>query len=178
MAEITFSIDTKDLYEEGFESVVVNQITQQLSANFKCKAKEMLNAKVNKMIEAAVNYAVENKLKSLMDEPVVISDRWGKKKFLGTAEDYIKQEIDSKLLKPVDNAGKELHGCTSTSQTWIEWSIAKTFDLQVKRVISEVESRSKKHFSIVAKEALEKGIDEAASKAVSDTIAALLKKKK
>lgn len=133
MAKLKFEIDTdeifqdyseefgltgasfEDLFKTGLETQIKNQVAEKVS---KAQIEE-----VTDRIRDSVYEAVENKLEALISEEVAISDRWGKPTFVGSVEDYIKKQIDEKMLAPVDSSGKTVHGCSSSSKTWVEWRV-------------------------------------------------------
>ena len=99
MGTLRFEIDTEDLIhdiQEGasFEELIISSVRQQLQNEVTQKAKEEVTLQINDKTIDIVKDAIDSKIAVLMDEPIVLSDRWGKKIFLGSVEDYIKYQID------------------------------------------------------------------------------------
>ena len=161
MAKIKFEIDTDDIFEErdydgdiidgnSFEDLVRSAIGKDLKEKFQKKFSGEAFDRVSKNIFLECAYQVDKKLRALVNEDIVIQDRWGKPKFLGTVEDYIKKTIDEKLLRPVNSNGKTLEGCSlgSDNETWIEWSvkdsIERRVDVTIKSYVNDAEYYAKK----------------------------------
>jgi hypothetical protein len=168
--KVTVDIDLNEIAEEGFEGAVADAIVRRLTTQFAAKAEAFVTNKIDKLITSSVEVAVDKKLHNLLDEPVVISDRWGSKKFLGSVEDYIKQEIDDKLLKPVDSRGQKVSGCTSDTTTWIEWTVNKLTKDAMDALVEKTRNDSLKHFNVIATTEMRRVTDEAATQALSNVI--------
>lgn len=171
MSTIKFEIDSADIYEDGLESAIIEKIVYQLSSDFGKKAEAFVGGKIDKLIEASVEHSVERKLLGLMDEPIVLSDRWGKKVFLGSVEDYIKKQIDDKILQPVDNSGKAISGCTTSGQkTWIEWKTEEIINSSIKLCLDSVKASAARSLDSIAKQSIKAVTDDVAKEAISKAI--------
>lgn len=166
----TIEIDMDEIKEEGFEGAVTDALVRKLTATFGEKAESFVNDKIDKMIVDSVDAAIDKKLTGLLEEPVVISNRWGKKEFLGNVEDYIKKEIDDKLLKPVDSEGKKLNGCSSDNQTWLEWAVNKAIKEAMEKVLDSTKRESMSVFLNIAQAEMAKITDDATKAAISKVI--------
>jgi hypothetical protein len=144
MAILKFEIDTDDMFQdydpefgpsgESFEQLFRDGLSVQIQDKVTADISKVKIDEISEKIKESVVDAVENKLMNLINEDVVISDRWGKSEFIGSVEDYIKKQIDEKMLSPVDSYGKKLEGCTSTTKSWIEWKIEQSIDSSLERI--------------------------------------------
>ena len=135
--ELTFKVDTDDLYdrEMSFEGLVSEQLQREIIA--KCK-KNLASDEFKKFVELAADKLtseIKLRLENFLSEDIALNDSWGKATFVGSIEDLIKQRFDDLLLHPVSSDGKRLQGCTSSSMTWIQWSIDKRLQDDVKKIL-------------------------------------------
>jgi hypothetical protein len=176
--ELTFKLDTDDLYdrEMSFEGLVSEQLQKVIIA--KCK-KNLASDKFKEFTNLAsdkLTIEIKLRLENFLSEDVALNDSWGKPTFVGSLEDLIKKRFDDLLLHPVDSAGKRLQGCTSSSLTWLEWSIDKRLKDDVKQILDrEKRTTVAKIETSIAKELAKLQGDSIKTK-VAETFAAILKK--
>jgi len=172
--KVTVELDFYDVQENGFETAIENAIIYKLTSDFEKRAEAFISDKINIMLQSAVEVTIENKMRNLLNEDVVITDKWGKKIFVGSPEDYIKKQMDEKLLSPVDNSGKKLSGCTSSGQTWLEWNIEKAIESTIKTLTSETRSSALKEYTKLCNDILEEikmsSTHDALSKVMKDIV--------
>ncbi len=150
MAKLTFELDTDEIYKEynyagdevdgnSFESLIKHAIGKEVKLEMQSKFSGDAFDRTSKNIALECVHQVDKKLRSLINEDIVMQDRWGKAEFIGSVEDYIKKTIDEKLLHPVDTNGHKIKGCSSNAdvQTWIEWSVENAIENIVKKVIHQ-----------------------------------------
>jgi len=176
--KLTIDINTDQIYEEGFDSALMDAIVKKLSDRISNNAESLITEKTSTLMVAAIDRAVDNKLKNLMDEPIIMTDRYGAKKFLGSVEDYIKMEIDNRLLRPVHSNGKTLTGSCSNSdaKNWLEWSFEKTSKEELERVAMSFKREISDKISRVTKEETEKIISQQTRNAISTALSGILAK--
>ena len=177
MTTLKMEIDLSELYDDemGIEEVLAATVSRAMVASFKSRALELVTEKTDKMIQAAIEYAIEKKLSTLMEEPVAITDKWGKKVFVGSAEDYLKKEIDDRILKPVGNDGKPTSNCTvGAERTWITWSVDQILTKEIDKIKLDVGRKAENYLAWVAKQELEKITLEATRKSISSAISKTL----
>lgn len=128
MPKLTFTMDTDLIdYENGmsfedmFTDTIRAAVLEDVVANV---SREHINRITTQLCQSAEKL-VECKLKSLLNEELVLNDKWGKPLFIGSIEDYIKKTIDDKTLGQVDPRGNKITGCTTTDHTWIQWLVEK-----------------------------------------------------
>lgn len=168
MALLNITIDTEDLgidregyghsFEDVFHDSLQDQITKRVVGN-------ITSAEVNQysiLVQGHVEKGVTDLLKNLLNEDVAITDGYGRKKFIGSVEDYLKKEIDDKYLHPVDGNGKRLVGCTSSSSTWIQWYLKKQaklhMDYELKKAVNKIESSISKQIEFITGEFIDEKI--------------------
>jgi len=158
MTILNVQIDTEELSLNNwdFNTSLKDGITEELK-------KEIINSVSRESIKTITDLAaievktgVEHKLATLLNEDVAFTDKWGKKTFVGSVEDYIKKTIDEKMLHPVDSHGKELSGCTASDQTWIKWKI----EYCIKVAIGKLERTVQETAHSFMKEALTKELEQ------------------
>jgi len=176
--KLTIDINTEQIYEDGFEAALMDAIVKKLADRISNKADSLITEKTSALMVAAIDRAVDNKLKNLLDEPIVMTDRYGAKKFLGSVEDYIKMEIDNRLLRPVDSHGKTLTGSCSNSdaKNWIEWSFEKTAKEEYDRATTSFKMDVSDKISRIVKGETEKIISQQTSNAISTALSRILAK--
>jgi len=174
--KITLNIDYEQLCDEGLESAIASSLVKKLGQEFREKADGLISEKTGALMVAAVNHAVEVKLSALMNEPVVMTDRYGAKKFLGSVEDYIKQEIDNRLLRPVDSNGKTLTGSCSNSdaKVWLEWSVDQALSRMVDHYMKKFEQTAREKLERIVNQKTEEIISEKTKSAVSKAISGII----
>lgn len=145
--KLSISIDTEDInMDEGwdFESIIRRELSTEITKDVISKVSKDAIETTTAEIVSSINSNVEKKLSSLINEDVAISDGWGKPMFVGSVEDYIKKQIDEKLMAPVDSYGKVVKGCSSSDQTWITWFVKYQLDgaiAKLKDVVSQQANR-------------------------------------
>lgn len=159
MAILKIEVNTDDIYggdpEDGygaisFEALVKEAINDKVKQDIQKQFAGEAFKQVSKNISLECIYQIEKKLHNLINEDIVMQDRWGKPEFIGSVEDYIKQQIDKKLLKPVNSNGQELTGCSinANNETWIEYTVKKTINEKMKYTLSKVENEVEKYCKI------------------------------
>ena len=147
MAKLQSEIDTDEIwqgdYDEpgtSFEELVRHAVGKEVRVEMQSKFAGEAFETTSKNIALECIYQVNRKLRDLVNEDIVMQDRWGEPKFIGSVEDYIKKQIDEKLLKPVNSEGKPLDGCQlgHNKETWIEWTVNKWIDKELKNVKAHV----------------------------------------
>lgn len=127
--ELKFTIDTDDLYDRedtSFEYLLTDALQKEIVKNAKTQVTSEKFAEFAQLASDTIVAGIKLKLENFLSEEIALTEGWGKPTFVGSIEDLIKQRFDDILLRPVDNNGKTLQGCTSSGQTWIEWSIEKS----------------------------------------------------
>lgn len=128
--KLTFTVDTEDMYgEEGlkhsFEELIAKGLKNEIIKDAKGKLAGEKFAEFSRLTSDAIVSDIKLRMMNFLSEEIVLTERYGEKTFVGSIEDLIKKRFDEILLKPVDNNGKALQGCTSSGKTWIEWAIEK-----------------------------------------------------
>ena len=157
-------------FEQAIKDEFTEQVKKALIEDFKpdwVKARE-------KNIALEVVHQVEQKLRLLTNEDIVMKDRWGKVEFIGSVEDYIKKQLDDRIYRPVDSNGEVVTGCVTErgTQTWFEWVIKRKLDAIEKTIIDKLERKSRYDIDNMIDKAVEKFRSEKLNKMISDRIAA------
>ena len=141
--KLNFTIDTDDLlndgdgYQKSFEDLLTENLRREIVANAKDElAKEQFH-KFSELASNALIAEIKLRLQNFLSEEIALTDQWGKKTFVGSVDDLIKQRFDDVILRPVDSSGQTLQGCTSVSHTWIEWQITKNLEETRKRIMKD-----------------------------------------
>ncbi len=149
MSKLKFEIDSEDIFGEygdpedytPIERLIKDGLTQEVKKKIQ---KDFSSDKFNtitKNIALECTWQVEKKLRNLINEDLVLNDTWGKPTFVGTIEDYLKKQIDKKMLRPVDSRGKTLEGsCSRDNETWLEWYVKKQIDNKIDSIDMELDS--------------------------------------
>jgi len=180
MTIIKFELDTIDLVDEiqdgeSFEGLVIYSVKNQLQKEVTDKAKEEVTKQISDITCDIVKTAIDSKIAKLMEEPIVLSDRWGKKTFLGSVEDYIKRQIDERMLHPVDANGKILKGCTIAGQeTWIEWNTKKIIEKEITDSIAILNREAERKLQAAVKTELKEVTTKIAEGAIHNAVGKLL----
>ena len=138
--ELTFTIDTSDL---DFESLLTDSFRREIINNSKKDIASEKFKEFSRLVSDTIVAETKLKLENFLSEEIVLTGRYGETDFVGSIEDLIRKRFDDILLRPVDNSGKTLQGCTSCSKTWIEWSIERelrdTSTSQIKTATDNIE---------------------------------------
>jgi hypothetical protein len=173
MAILKFELNTDEIFGDEydnlrFEDLFMNGLKNEIVKIAAEKVSEGPIQELTGKIKESVETAVEKKLLSLINEEIVITNRWGKPEFIGSVEDYIKKQIDEKTLAPVGADGKSLQGsCNSSTKTWIEWLIEK----EIRSYLSTIANKAEKAAATYCRETLTKELDHFVSKTLSGEIA-------
>jgi hypothetical protein len=176
MTILKFEIDTDDIgydedgygssFESEFHAAIKGQITKRVINNI---TKEEIG-QYSITVQEKVGEGVDTLFKNLLSEDVVITDGYGRKKFVGCVEDYIKKSIDERYLYPVDSAGKKLEGCTSNSNTWVQWYLEKATKEYVEKTIESEKRNIKYNISDVMEKQIKQFINDTVNDTVSDKL--------
>ena len=178
--ELKFSIETNEMFDEDGYSIE-NILTDALKAQILTASKtEITSAKFNEFAESVQNEivaGVKTKMISFLGEEIVLTDRYGKPNFIGSIDDLLKQRFDDILLRPVNDSGKTIEGCTTTgAKTWIEWRIENELGSSIKHKIESATNQIKRMVESEIASKLVEFKDSAIKKQVAE-IADLLKTK-
>ena len=152
MAILKLEVDTDEIcsdYDRGvsFETLFSEGIRAEITRNVLAKlAKAPIETETEK-IKTEVVQAIDNLLRNLINEELSFTDRWGKPTFVGTVEDYIKQQIDKRLLSPVGEDGRVLEGCrvSSPQPTWVQWVVKKEIADQLKVITKTAQQEATRY---------------------------------
>ena len=177
--ELTFSIDTDDLYgEDGsdFENLLTDSLRREIIKNAK---DSIASKKFNEFARLASDTLIAEiklKLENFLSEEIVLTGRYGEKEFVGSIEDLIKQRFDDILLRPVDSDGDTLKGCTSSGDTWIEWYIKRDLYETRNKYLERAEKNIKQWIAGYVDKKIIEIKDTAIKDQVDKTFASILKK--
>lgn len=158
---LKFEVDTEDLFGDSeeiyiptFEDLARSGLKQALKTEIISNiSKESIKEQADKISEE-IEGQIEKKLSELIDENLVLTDNYGKVKFVGSVEDYMKKQIDEKILRRVDFDGRTIEGCTTSGLSWLEWSIKN----EIKSQIIEIHSASTRQANSFCKNELDKSL--------------------
>lgn len=159
MTTIKCEIEIDDIYdcdkEDSLEAIITSALVEATHKQIKKKYESLFKERAKDIALESV-WQIDKKLRNLINEDIVITDRWGKPTFIGSVEDYIKKTIDEKLLKPVDADGNILrNSCSTKENTWIEWYIEKRITNYLSRLDNKISS-----ITITANRMITKQIEE------------------
>ena len=148
---IKCEIDTDDLGyrdDEGYTNSMESLLSDSLRRSIIEKSKDALASeqfkKFGKLTSDTIVADIKLRMENFLSEEISITEKWGKKTFVGSIEDLIKLRFDDILLRRVDSNGKTIEGCTSDGLTWIEWKIKEDLDGKLKKHIDSVKSSIQK----------------------------------
>lgn len=171
MSKLTFTMDTDLIdYENGmtFEDMVSKTIQESVLKDAVTKmSKERLDRVTNQLCQSAEKL-IEGKLKALLNEDLVLNDKWGKPLFIGSIEDYIKKTIDDKTIGQVDSKGKKITGCTTTDHTWIQWMVEKELTSALSKMQDNIRSLAQDWLKNELRQAIESFKTHTLKQAITD----------
>ena len=178
--ELKFTIDTEELYgEDGIqiEDIVLMELKKTILNDARNEIKAERFNEFADAVKDEIIAGVKRKMVTFLTEEIVLTDKWGKKTFIGSVDDLIKKRFDDVLLRPVDNRGETLQGCTTSSQTWIEWSIEHTLKGWVEVKIKDAKLTLEKTITSHVSSELNRIMAEDIKGKVTDAFHAILSKK-
>jgi hypothetical protein len=184
--KFNFEVDTKELGgwidDDGkwdgqtFESLFGDGLRKSIIENAKAKLAGDTFKKFEQLVSDTIVSDIKLRMQNFLDEEITLTERYGEKTFVGSVEDLIKKRFDEVLLRPVNEGGQTLQGCTSSSKTWIEWAIEKQLkdakENMVKSAAAKIETSVKKSIA----EEIDKITQKAIKEKVSDALANLISK--
>lgn len=177
MAILKIEVDTAAIgceryYGESFEDLFNSSLQDKIVERVIGSITKEEVAQYSILVHEKVTSGVDSLFNNLLAEDVVITDGYGRKKFIGCVEDYIKKEIDERYLYPVDSKGKKLEGCTTNGENWVQWyfktQVASLIDLAIENSLRSVKWDIEK--------IMENRINDFIAKTVNDTVNGKLKK--
>ena len=176
MTLLNFTIDTDELgydedgyknsFKDEFHSSIISRITKMVVGN-------VTNEEVGQysiLVQEKVQGGVDDLFNTLLNEDVVISDGYGRKKFVGNVEDYIKKEIDDRYLHSVDGNGKRLSGCSTQENTWVQWYLENKCKEYMDRAISSAKDKIEKTINRHMRDVLDSFIEETLKKRANEKL--------
>jgi len=146
--KLTFTVDTLEMFDEengegflvkDFSELLTDGLKRSIIAESKNKIASDKFSEFQKLVSDTIVSDIKLRMQNFLNEEIVLTEDWGKTKFVGSVEDLIKLRFDDTLLRPVDSSGKKLQGCTSSGKTWIEWMIEKQINDGVKDIINSAQ---------------------------------------
>jgi len=177
MAILKFEVNTDDMFQNyseeyghtgnSFETLFKDAMMKELKKSAVEEALKLPLKELTEKIKEGVDTAVETKLTNLINEDIAITDRWGNPEFIGSVEDYIKKEIDEKMLSPVDSNGRPLQGCTnSDAQKWVQWAVKTS----ITKKLDEIQSTAQKETQKFCEDVLTQTLEEFKTKTLKSEI--------
>jgi len=162
MAILKLEINTDDIFSDyddsvTFEDLFTEAIRKEVTkAVFEKVAKVPVEEETEK-IKIETESAIEKKLENLINEDLAFVNGWGKATFVGSIEDYIKQQIDERIMKTVDNEGRPTTGChRDGGQTWVQYIVKKEIDYKLKQIKEDADRIATRFCKEALKEEIEK----------------------
>lgn len=180
--ELTVTINTDDMFDEtgepsrSIEELLTNALRKEIVKKVKDEVASDKFNEFSKLVSDEVTAGVKTRLRGFLDEEIALTGRWGEKDFVGSIEDLIKTRFDDVILRPVDERGKTLEGCTSSTQTWIEWMIKSRVKEVQDKHIKDASSKIEREVSKAVKEKLEELKNGAIRKQVFDVFGDIMQK--
>jgi hypothetical protein len=170
--KLTCTIDTDAIGDEtSFEDLLTDALKRDIINKAKDKVALDQFKNFSDLVSDTLVAEIKLALQNFLADDIVLTDRWGKKEFVGTIEDLIRTKIDDVLTRPVDSSGKTLTGCTSSTQTWIEWIIKNKVELRQKQLVEAAETEIRKQIKNDIKNHLDSYKDGLIKEQVSDVFA-------
>lgn len=175
--KINFTVDTDEIFsEEGetvtFEDIFRQELNKATLAQYHDKLASDSFIEYSRVIAEKLENELKNKLESFLSEEIALTDKWGKKEFVGSIEDLIKSRIDAQLLRPVDSNGKEITGCHTSGHTYLEWFIER----KMKEYIDAQMEYAKKDIRSEVVKTVKARMNELTSGLICDTVSDALGK--
>ena len=169
--ELKFTIETDDIYnhETDFENLLSDALAGSLIKECKNRVASDKFKNFAALASDTIIADIKLRMENFLSEEIALTEGYGEKVFVGSIEDLIKKRFDDVILRPVNNSGETLQGCTSSSKTWIEWSIEKRLDKTLTDQISTASSR----IQAVIKTHIDKKLIEIKNAALKDQVDAV-----
>lgn len=180
--KLNFTVDTDDLFDQeslqigDFESLFTAELKKAVVLEAQARVKTNKFNHFAKLCSDEVIAGIKAKLHSFLDEEIVLTNRWGEPDFIGSIEDLIKQRFDDILLRPVNDQGETLEGCSTKSKTWVEWAIQKELNETKGRIITDAKKDIERSVKKEVNEAIQRLKDSAVKKQVTDAFSEFLRK--
>lgn len=139
---INFDFESEEIFDEGFNTndYLKNFLKDQIIKEIQKELKADVFNEFSELTKNEITANIKTKLHNFVNEEIVLTDRWGKNKFVGSIEDLMKQSFDDILLKHVDSNGKTLSSsCSANGITWIEWMINEKCKKHIKDMIDDAQ---------------------------------------
>jgi hypothetical protein len=166
-----------DGLELTFENLIAKGLKDTIIKDVKSKVTGEKFAEFSSLTADTIVADIKLALMNFVSEEVVLTDKWGKNTFVGSIEDLIKQRFDDVLLRPVDNNGNRLEGCTSSGKTWIEWAIEQKLAEASSRIVKDAVARITKDVSASVDRRLIEFKDKAIKEEIDKKWGALIQQK-
>lgn len=179
MMKLNFSIETEDLYgEDGldFESLLSDSLKRSIIKDAKNQVASEEFKRFSELVNNTIIADIKLRMQNFLSEEISITEKWGKPTFVGSIEDLIKLRFDDVILRPVNSSGETLQGCTSSSKTWIEWSIEKQLkDMMKTHIKNATDTLSQNLKEFIGKKMIEIK-DNLLNKELGEVFASILQK--
>ena len=178
--ELKFSIDTEEMFDEdgySIENILTDELRRQILTKAKTEVTSDKFTEFAESVESEIVAGTKTKMISFLAEEIVLTDQWGKSKFVGSIDDLLKQRFDDILLRPVNSDGKTIEGCSTTGiKTWVEWKIENTLGSFVKSEITSAADKIERIVNVEVNNKLDEMKDSTISKRIAE-VADFLKTK-
>jgi len=180
--ELQLTVNTDDMFDDegdpvrSLETLLTDALRREIVKKVKDDVASDKFSEFSKLVSDEVTAGVKTRLCNFLNEEIALTDRWGEKDFVGSIEDLIKARFDDVLLRPVDEGGQTFKGCTSSTQTWIEWKIKSQLDETQKKLVKEASGQVEHEVSRAIKEKIEEMKNGAVKKQVNDAFGNIMQK--
>jgi len=170
--ELKFSLETDDIYERetSFEHLLSDALKEGIIRDAKTRIASEKFKEFSDLVSDTIVAETKLRMTNFLSEEIVLTERYGEKTFVGSIEDLIKLRFDEVLLRPVDRDGKTLQGCTSSGQTWIEWSIERQMKKTTEDFIKTPSAKVEKTIQAIVVDYVDKKIVEVKDNAIKDQV--------
>ena len=175
--EITCTINTDQIDPENgidFETLITDALRREIINNTKNKVASEKFQEFARLTSDTIVSEIKLRMQNFLDDDIVLTNDWGKKRFVGSVDNLIQTKVDDILTKPVNNDGKEVQGCTSSTQTWVEWAIKNEIRERQNRLIQDAAKTVEKTVKDAVTNRLNELKDGAIKKQVGEVFASYL----
>lgn len=180
--QLNVTIELGDLYDD--EMTVEEMITSEMRQQVRREVASMMAGdeikamarELSKSVRGEIEKLMRERVDSFMSEDIALTGRWGEPTFVGTIEDLLKKKFDETTMAPVDSYGKRLNGCSSSSETYLEFAIKKAAKEFSERDLKAAQQSIAKTITKEIKDSLEEYKSGVLKEEVSEAIKAILGK--
>ena len=151
---VTVEMDWLAYDEEGDSGVEPDQLVKDaiikgVMEKISGKLLDEVRSQATEQVKVRVNETITNMLENFLDQPVVITDRYGDvKERHESVKEMMKDQFDKFMEAPVDDSGNPTRGCGYNEKSRLNWLLTTHVNAKaaqfMKDVVALVDDKLKK----------------------------------